>query len=186
VVHWFRDAVTDLFRRLEPVSGKRRFCEKTPSHALYMDLIHEVFPDAQFIHMIRNGESVVRSLQDISWAPSGLRGVSRNTATWITSVRTARTSGNKFGPAQYYELRYEDLVANPRPALERLCDFLEEPFDERMIEFHKAENSSWGIATWPFPDPGQEATRQRTLNFVERKIFRHLASNLMRDLGYYK
>ena len=137
-------------------------------------------------HIIRNGEEVVRSLQDIQWAPSGLLNVPRNTLTWMSCVRAARAEGNRIGSAQYMELRYEDVVANPRAELERMCSFLGEPFDERMLEFHKGKNSTWGITSRPFPGPNQEPPRKRSLNIVERQLFRVLASGMMRDLGYYK
>ncbi len=185
VVDWFRSSVKDLFRRLEPVSGKRRFCEKTPGHALAMDLIHEVFPQARFIHMIRNGEQVVRSLQKIVWAPSGILGAARNARTWVRSVRTARASGERLGSERYMELRYEDLIADPETALRRVCDFIDEPFDERMLSFHLPENGSWGTALRPFPDPAKELARGSGLGPAEKAVFKAVAGGMMKELGYY-
>lgn len=184
VTEWFRNAVVDLFRRLEPVSGKSRFCEKTPGHVLYMDLIDEVFPDAQFIHMIRNGEDVVRSLQNVPWAPAGLRGAVRNSRTWVRSVRAGKNSGARIGPARYMELRYEDLVRQPRESLVRVCDFLEEPFSEQMLEFHKPENGSWGLELPPFPPPESLSRRKHRLSPLEHLLFRRETGRLMRELGY--
>ena len=53
---------------------------------------------------------------------------------WLNDVRT----GLAFrGDPRYTEIRYEALVANPRETLTPLFDFLGEPFDERVLEYHR-------------------------------------------------
>lgn len=185
VVAWFRESMTDLFRRLQPNTSARRFCEKTPEHAKHMDLIHEVFPDAQFIHIVRNGEDVVRSLQKIEWSASGLYGAARNTFIWMNWVRSARSTGARLGPNLYMEIRYEELITNPRKVLEEICAFLGEQFDQRMLEFYKPENSTWGLSSRPFPNISETGPLTGGLNPLYRLIFRLMAGNLMRELGYY-
>ena len=41
--------------------GALRFCEKTPSNCLRIRFVHEVFPDAKFIFLIRDGRAVFQS-----------------------------------------------------------------------------------------------------------------------------
>lgn len=47
-------------------------------------------------------------------------------ATWVHSVNCARDAARRPPPDAFIELRHEDLVAEPRAELERLCGFLGE------------------------------------------------------------
>src|SRR5262249_12269677 len=142
-------------------------------------LIHEVFPGAQFIHMIRNGYDVVKSLQNVSFAP---RNISWNTRTWISSVRSGRAAAKQLPPGLYTEVRYEELVKKPTDVLTGLCEFLGEPFSESMLSFHNPENNTWKLKD----DPLQERplSKYREMPFWSRLMFSRLAAPLMLELGY--
>jgi hypothetical protein len=176
---WCRRCVEDLIAQFTSKVGKGRWAEKTPAHVFHMDLIHEVFPRAQFIHMIRNGRDVVRSLQNMPFAPREIRWSSRR---WVDSVKAGQTFGAQLPAGQYCEVRYETLIADPRATIERLCGFLDEPFAPRMLEFHKPENSSWGKADQPLQD--KPINKHRDLRLFERAIFSWVASPLLKELNY--
>lgn len=87
--------------------------EKTPAHVRYWREILSIFPDAHFIHLIRDPRAVVASLiaANRTWAkdwasPRTLD----NCATWIDDV----TAGREIAKAtpNYLEVRYEDLIRN--------------------------------------------------------------------------
>ena len=65
------------------------------------------------------------------------------------SERILRQSVRDFArelPADaYLEIRYEDLCAAPEPAVRKLCDFIGEPFDKRMLSPHDAESTVPGL-----------------------------------------
>jgi hypothetical protein len=44
-------------------SGKRYLVEKTPSNALRLDFVHQVFPEAKFVHILRNGKNSALSIR---------------------------------------------------------------------------------------------------------------------------
>ena len=43
-------------------AGERHVAERTPWHVLHLPLIAEVYPDARFVHVVRDGRDAVRSL----------------------------------------------------------------------------------------------------------------------------
>jgi hypothetical protein len=49
------------FGRFLEQSGRSRFAEKTPSNCLRLEFIREIFPDARFLHIFRDGRAVVHS-----------------------------------------------------------------------------------------------------------------------------
>lgn len=115
--------------------GKRRWVEKSPVYTLHLGLIEELYPDAQYIHLVRDARDVVASTRE-RW---GWR-VALGTALrkWRLYVTTARAFGAKVGPARYLELRYEDLVADPERKMRSVLEFVGEPWDQAVLEYDSA------------------------------------------------
>jgi hypothetical protein len=179
LIAWARQAALDLVRRFGSKTNKSRWAEKTPAHVHHIRLICELFPDAQFIHMIRSGYEVVRSLQNMPWAPRRIRW---SIGTWVDSVHAGREAAQALRPSQYTEVRYEDLTREPEQLLRQLCDFLGEPFAPQMLEFHKAEKNTWKADLKPIQK--KPVNTYPDLGFWHRLIFSHRAGPLMRELGY--
>jgi hypothetical protein len=136
-----------------------------------------MFPDAQIVHMTRDGRDVVSSLKTMPWWDHGTVAAM---ATWANSIDSGRRAGDRFGPDAYYEVRYERLVADPEPELRRLCEFLGEDFDPAMLEpQHMAatavpERKTWHVNTareistaavgrWSELDPDELGLAERVL-----------------------
>ena len=180
-LQWIRDFVLQFFANYGSACGKQRFAEKTPSHAEVMDLIKETFPDALFIHMIRNGIDVVRSLLRMKWAPND---VFANTKTWVKSINTARKFSTCFPKEDYLEVRLENLRIDYENQVKRICTFIGEDFTSTMLNYHLPENNSWQMSLAPFT-PGEDTrTNIPKLSRQETKVFMDIAGPLMQDLGY--
>lgn len=94
--------IRSTFARYARQRGKSRFCEKTPSNCLRLPFIHEVYPEARIILIIRDGRSVIRSAAEkMSNGVPTHRIVRRAMQTpvweWPSYVpRTCRTVRRKF------------------------------------------------------------------------------------------
>jgi hypothetical protein len=108
---------------------KPRWGDKRPAYYAFMDELNHLFPDAQFINVVRDPRACVESLLRMEWFPDD---AAPCVATWIHAVREARRSGLKLGPARYLEVQYEHLVTDPEAVSQVVCDFLGEAFDEQM------------------------------------------------------
>jgi hypothetical protein len=179
LIDWAARMVDDLFWTLGKDTGKRRWAEKTPAHVFHMDLIRDVFPKAQFVHIIRDGMAVVRSLQNMPWAP---RNIGWSTKRWLESVQAGRELGASLPKDQYHEVRYETLLSDPRETVQAICDFIGEPFAEQMLAFDRPSNNSWGATQQALQD--KPVNKHRALGPVERTLFRWKAGWLQRELGY--
>jgi hypothetical protein len=114
--------------------GKIRWGDKS-DYLDRIDIINRLFPDAKFIHIVRDGRDVASSVMKMTWGPKDLI---RAAEWWHEHVRLGRAMGGILGDDRYIEVRYEDLVNNSREELARLCAFLDEPFAESMLEYYKA------------------------------------------------
>ncbi len=138
--------------------GKPLVGDKTPDYVRTISLLHTLWPDARFVHVIRDGRDVCLSMLNwpkvhpkpgnfVTWKDDA---VSTAAWWWQLNVQLGRQAGRALGPELYHELRYESLVERPREQCEALLHFLDLPFDEAVLRFH-AER----IET----DPGLEKKR---------------------------
>lgn len=124
-----------LGRALEP--HHRFLVEKTPLHLHVVETIAEVYPEARFVHVLRDGRDVAVSMDAAArswnpgWRPLGRRGVHRFAKGWRRAMRRAADLRGSLGP-RFLEVRYEDLKAEPEGATRRLYAFCEYP-DDGMV-----------------------------------------------------
>jgi hypothetical protein len=106
--------------------GKERWGDKRPSLVLNLDAVLAMFPDAQFVNIVRDPRAVVASIRRVGrqqgWAWRGLAG---GADKWESSLRAADRWRRRLRADQFHELRYEDLVADPAAVLAPLVAFLE-------------------------------------------------------------
>jgi Sulfotransferase family len=120
-----------VFRDYAQGFDKPRWGDKRPAYYAFMDELDHLFPDAQFIHLIRDPRACVESLKRQEWYPDEAAPCA---AAWVHAVRSASKSGRKLGPQRYLEVIYEQLVSEPEKVSRQICDFLDEPFDEQMCK----------------------------------------------------
>ncbi|ACY96390.1 sulfotransferase [Thermomonospora curvata DSM 43183] len=118
-----------VFRAYARRFGKPRWGDKRPSYFKHVDVLRRMWPDAQFIHLIRDGRDCVASLKEMPWYNLGSY---HAICAWREAIDYGRRYARKLGPDTYYELQYEHLVADPAGELAKLCKFLGEDFDPRM------------------------------------------------------
>ncbi|MBO2447929.1 sulfotransferase [Actinomadura barringtoniae] len=126
-------AVETVFRSYASAHGKARWGDKRPSYFRKVPLLLRMFPDAQFVHLIRDGRDAVASLRSMPWYGGDLYTAA---LTWREAIDTGRRLARSFGPDTYFEFQYEHLVADPERELRRLCAFLGEDYDPGMTEPH--------------------------------------------------
>jgi hypothetical protein len=138
--------VSTLFDLYGRERGKRLVGDKTPRYGRYIELLHDLWPKARFIHVIRDGRDVYASRKGMDQrrgAPRWREHPALSAGLWWTvNVRVARESGAALGPALYHELRYEALVDDPVKECAALCSFLDVPYEPTMLRFHQRTHHS--------------------------------------------
>jgi len=110
--------------------GKARWGDKRPAYIQYLPEIFRLFPDAQVVHLIRDGRDCVGSLKGMKWwEHDSLHSV----ATWAGAIDAGHEAARHCPDGSYYALQYEHLVADPAPQLSALCEFLGERYDPAML-----------------------------------------------------
>lgn len=178
-------------------AGKARWAEKTPRNISRVGEIFRCFPEARFVHVLRDGRDVACSLRthprhkvvDGKLVPTGnWRPIAGCARRWVRDIEGSR---RWWDDPRFHTVRYEDLVLDPRPALERVMAFVGEEWDEAMLT-HAAADSPFRDATRFAQNPealGSLSTAslsrwQRDLDEKDRRIFKRIAGPLLVELGY--
>lgn len=103
-------------------TGKPRWGDKRPRYAMHLRAVFELFPDAQFVNIVRDPRAAVASQIPMGWDEPDVA-LPGSIANWIESVRGVDRLARTLRPDQLLDVRYEDLVRDPLGALERVCAF---------------------------------------------------------------
>lgn len=107
----------------------KRWGDKTPLNVFHLWWIDQVFPNAQYIHIIRDGRDVVNS-----YIKSGIYSSPEKAAErWLLSVEFAQNFGEQIGNDRYTEVRYENLVKTPETEIKKICGFLKIDYNKNML-----------------------------------------------------
>jgi hypothetical protein len=138
-----RHAVTKALR----YQNKTRFAAKItgPSRMTYLS---SIFPDAQFVHVIRDGRAVVNSWLNVDfwqsagafdrpfwknglaenwqeeWARYNQRPAALAAMQYRTIIELSRQEKAQLANDQYIEITYEDFVRDPVGAMSQIFEFL--------------------------------------------------------------
>ncbi|GAB2845157.1 sulfotransferase [Actinocorallia aurea] len=123
-------ALGTVFRAYARSHGKPRWGDKRPGYVRYLPELFRLFPDAQVVHLIRDGRDCVGSLKGMKWWE---RDSTYAMTTWAGAIDAGVRARRTLPPNSYHELQYEELVTDPESELRRLCGFLREDFDPAML-----------------------------------------------------
>lgn len=139
----------------------------------HFDRLLYIWPDAKYIHIVRDGRDVAKSCVAMGWAGNAWMGVER----WIETEKLWENLRQKIEPKRYIEITYEDLIISPKETLEALSNFIGVPYDPAMLSY--AEKT-----TYEKPDPNlifqwQKKMTAREVQLVELKI-----ATMLKERGY--
>ena len=186
-----------FFTRYAVRQGKRRWAEKTPANVRHLAYIFRCFPNAKFVHVVRDGRDVICSLRrhpKYRLVAGQLMPTKIQRPLQVCVRRWLRDTAAGLawrGHPNYLELRYEDLVKNTEPTLRRLCEFIEEPWDSGLTEYYRQQGQLKNLHHLS----GRANVRQQiSIKAVERwrdelteaelRMFNRLAAHQMAEFGY--
>jgi protein-tyrosine sulfotransferase len=125
--------------------GKQYWGEKTPSNVRELHTIFRFFPNARFIHILRDGRDVVCSLrthpkhrwENGQFVRTGIENPwDQCVREWVDDVRLGLSWR---GDKRYFEINYESLVNEPENALRPLFSWLGVSWEPAVLEAYKTE-----------------------------------------------
>lgn len=169
--------------------GAVRWGDKTPIYTTYVELLTELFPGAQFIHLIRDGRDVALSMLD-KWEQDEFHiDIFFSARNWVRRIREARASGIALGPELFYELSYESLTENPEVELQAICEFLGESYVPEMTQQHILARqyivpNSFSEPVRHPPSTDRVGRWRQEMSEADQRLFQRIAGDMLSQLGY--
>lgn len=173
--------------------GKRYFLDKTPRYYNIIDDLHELFPKAKFIILLRNPLAVLNSILK-TWVKDDYSVLVNN----VDDLMIAPHKLVKFlteHPEICTRVKYEELVTNPEAVIKGICLFLGIEFSENMIDYGERINSGWkfgdqvGIRRSTLPNNDSMNKWKDALESPQEKLLaisylESLGPKLIKEMGY--
>ncbi|TML75188.1 MAG: sulfotransferase [Actinobacteria bacterium] len=185
-----REAIGAIFETYAERQGKTRWGDKTPLYMQQLPLLERLFPDARWVHLVRDGRDAALSFLELPAGFSGKtwaqpRTVAQFAARWRTEILAARRLGRHAG-GRYLELRYEDLVADPEREVGRVCEHAALAWEPGMLDHTRVSDA----ANMPEhrnlaqpPTPGLRDWRSQ-MSHEDALAFEQVAGDILRNAGY--
>ena len=124
---------------------KTRWVDGTPEYSLHICGLRKLFPEAVFIHILRDVRDVVRSMLNFHRV-AGTRLVQNEQQAytcWLRMVKACVQAEQAYGSEVVRRLSYTALIDDPEWAIRSLLDFVGEPYCARCLEpLNRRINSS--------------------------------------------
>lgn len=125
VMDEFYDCFTETF-------NKPRWGDNTPFYVELLPKISKIWPNAYVIHIVRDGRGVANSWRNVFWGP---KNIEEAAFLWKKRINKCREDSKLF--KNYFETKYESLIMHPEKTLTEICEFIDEPFEKQMLQYHK-------------------------------------------------
>ncbi len=117
----YAGALDTVFRQFATGQGLARWGDKTPEYCRSLPVLRELFPSAQYIHVVRDGRDAALSGFKTGFGP---KNAYEAAAAWTETVGGIQQFGAALPAANFFLLRYEDLLTNPARTMKAVAAFL--------------------------------------------------------------
>lgn len=110
--------------------------DKNPGYAIYTKLLTKIFPEAKFIHIIRDYRDNFVSIKNVDFE---LPVPSLVVQKWKYFYKKFKKDSLS-NPDSYRLQNYEKLARNPQTEFAQLCDFIGINYNESVFNFHEKKD----------------------------------------------
>ncbi|MFC7356859.1 sulfotransferase family protein [Jejudonia soesokkakensis] len=167
-------------------------------HHLY-DLI-ELYPDAKYIHLVRDGRDVACSYRNLTsivstsdYFPNLPVDISEIAKEWADNNRRIELFLKTNAKNNFLLVKYEDLVRSMKDTCIKISEFLNVPFDKTMLEYNvlnkknnlePSQTVDWKMNTLKKPDTSRIHQYKLQFSAEELDLFNLHAGSALKNYGY--
>ena len=112
-------------------------CNKDPGNSYHIPLLHEIFPTARFILMVRDGRGMAMSNIKREKLEVNTDNFYKYLIIWDKNNRKSHGDCMQLGEKYCILVKYEDLVSNPEQKIRELLKFLDIPFSSDFLRHNE-------------------------------------------------
>ncbi len=137
------------------------------------DRVLYIWPEARFIHIVRDPRDVARSCVAMGWGGNTYTGIAR----WIEVEKCWDQLRAKVCPSRVKEVRQEDLIREPVTSLNIICDFIGVEYSAEMLSY--PDNT-----TYDAPNPKLVEQWRSKATELEVRLVEYRVGDLLERRGY--
>ena len=168
----YRELVNDFLRQKQAASGGKPLVGAT-IHRNF-DRVPYLWPDARYIHLVRDPRDVARSVVQKGWAGNVYQGAE----FWIRAERCWDALGSHLSAENFIEIQYEDLVLRTESVLAAICRFIGVDYSPEMLNYRV------DAPQYPPPDPALVTQWRTKLPARDLGLVEFRTAGLMQTRGY--
>ena len=164
ILNQMRKFTEYFFEEYAKRKGKNRWADKSAPYINHIETIDKMFnKEVIYIAIIRHGLDVAYSLVNSNLEVHKSYCDEYNINEETAAIRFWRDQNKKIidfsekAKERIYFIKYEDLTSNPEKELKELFSFLNEPWEEEIVNFYKFKH-----------DPGFDDPKIDTYNKIEK------------------
>ncbi|EFN71301.1 Protein-tyrosine sulfotransferase [Camponotus floridanus] len=133
-----------IARHAEPAP---RLCNKDPLTLKMGSYILELFPNAKFIFMVRDGRATVHSIisRKVTITGFDLSSYRQSLIRWNHAISVMYGQCKELGPERCLMVPYEQLVLHPRQWMKKILNYLDVPWNESVMHHEEFINKPGGV-----------------------------------------
>lgn len=170
----YRSVLDAVFGQLAAQMGCGRWGDKTPEYAHHLPELYALYPDARYVHVVRDGRDVALSTFRTQFGAKNVHTAARD---WVRSIESVERFRIAHPKARVLDVRYEDLLDDPEGVFGALIEFLQigggDGLAQRIgaaarLELRSGNSSKWRTGLKP----------------PERRRFEAIGGTLLSHYGY--
>ncbi|KPJ00233.1 PREDICTED: protein-tyrosine sulfotransferase [Papilio xuthus] len=149
-----------------------RLCNKDPLVLKMGTYVLELFPNAKFLFMVRDGRATVHSIitRKVTITGFDLSSYRQCLSKWNHAVELMYQQCRSLGPARCLLVRYEALVLAPAATMRRVLAFLDLPWDEAVLHHERYINQPNGVALSNVERSSDQVVRPVNLDALDKWV----------------
>jgi O-antigen/teichoic acid export membrane protein len=168
----YPELVNDFLLQKKASSGAKPYVGATVHRNF--DRLRFLWPDARYIHLVRDPRDVARSVVQKGWAGNLYQGAE----FWLKAETCWEALVTHLPEDRFIELRYEDLILRTREVLDEVCQFVGVEYSEAMLDYER------DAPQYPQPDPRLVGQWKTKLSRAEIGLVELRTSPTMESRGY--
>lgn len=128
------------FEKIRSYSGSKFLLTKRTANNRRIPELNEIFPEAKYIHLVRDGRAVAYSLPRVSWwddhvlywsgespkemVAKGAVPIELAAMNWVEEMKSLEVGLSLIENSRVLEVRYEDLLRRPLAEIDRMLEFI--------------------------------------------------------------
>lgn len=180
-----KDFIDELFLSICQRKGKSIWCNKTPLFIPKIDILLTLFPNAKFIHIVRDGRDVFVSRRKNRPVDDDLV---INALDWCCKLYRIARSFEKIPINNRLTIRYEDLIENPETTLRTICSLIGVDYEPTMLQFYKTSkdhlSSRHSKLIFKQINRDNKMKWKRNLTSKEINLFNVIAGHYLKKYNY--